>query len=161
MISIPDFNPEISDLNIFFLHLDAQWVPAQSPSCPALHATSADSRPPGPSVHGIFQARILEWVALFSSLGSYWPRDQTCISFMKYFASNLASSKIEINILFPTSTIFLHFFLIALHSLELDKPDPGPLLLASLPYLCPIYCSVQWTQVLSLIFFDTVPTSLV
>ena len=26
-----------------------------------------DYRPPGSSVHGIFQARILEWVAIFSS----------------------------------------------------------------------------------------------
>ena len=32
------------------------------------------------SVHGIFQARILEWVAISSSSGSSQPRDQTCIS---------------------------------------------------------------------------------
>ena len=32
-----------------------------------------------PFVHGIFQARILEWVAISSSRGSSWPRDQTCI----------------------------------------------------------------------------------
>ena len=36
--------------------------------------------PPGPSVHGIFQARILEWVAISSSRGSSRPRDQTHIS---------------------------------------------------------------------------------
>ena len=35
---------------------------------------------PGSSVHGIFQARILEWVAISFSRGSSWPRDQTCIS---------------------------------------------------------------------------------
>ena len=34
--------------------------------------------PLGSSVHGIFQARILEWVAIFSSRGSSWPRDWTC-----------------------------------------------------------------------------------
>ena len=33
----------------------------------------------GSSVHGIFQARILEWVANSSSRGSSWPRDQTCL----------------------------------------------------------------------------------
>ena len=33
--------------------------------------------PPGSSVHGIFQARILEWVAMPSSRGSSHPRDQT------------------------------------------------------------------------------------
>ena len=35
---------------------------------------------PGSSVHGIFQARILEWVAISSSKGSCWPKDQTHIS---------------------------------------------------------------------------------
>ena len=41
-----------------------------------------DCSPPGFSVHGILQARILEWVAMLSSRGSSWPRDQTCISFV-------------------------------------------------------------------------------
>ena len=35
--------------------------------------------PPGSSVHGILQARKLEWVAITSSRGSSQPRDQTCI----------------------------------------------------------------------------------
>ena len=38
---------------------------------------------PGSSVHGIFQARILEWVAIYFSRGSSQPRDHThmnCIS---------------------------------------------------------------------------------
>ena len=39
-----------------------------------------DCSPPGSSVHGIFQARILEWVAMPSSRGSFWPRDRTCHS---------------------------------------------------------------------------------
>ena len=34
-----------------------------------------DCSPPGSSVHGILQARILEWVAMLSSWGSYQPRD--------------------------------------------------------------------------------------
>ena len=38
---------------------------------------STDCSPPGSSVHGILQARILEWVAMSSSRGSSWPRDQT------------------------------------------------------------------------------------
>ena len=41
-----------------------------------------DCSPPGSSVHGILQARILEWVGIPSSRGSSWPRDQTCISFI-------------------------------------------------------------------------------
>ena len=35
---------------------------------------------PGSSVHGILQARILEWVAMPSSRGTSQPRDQTCVS---------------------------------------------------------------------------------
>ena len=35
---------------------------------------------PDPSVHGIFQARILEWVAISFSKGSFQPRDQTQVS---------------------------------------------------------------------------------
>ena len=36
--------------------------------------------PPGSSVHGILQARILEWVAMPSSRWSSQPRDQTQVS---------------------------------------------------------------------------------
>ena len=32
---------------------------------------------PGSSVHGIFMARILEWIAVTYSRGSSWPRDET------------------------------------------------------------------------------------
>ena len=39
-----------------------------------------DCSPPGSSVHGILQARILEWVAMSSSRGSSWPRDWTQVS---------------------------------------------------------------------------------
>ena len=36
-----------------------------------------DYSPSGSSVHGILQARILEWVAMPSSRGSFWSGDQT------------------------------------------------------------------------------------
>ena len=39
-----------------------------------------DCSPPGSSVHGILQARILEWVAMPSSRGSSQPRDPNQIS---------------------------------------------------------------------------------
>ena len=35
---------------------------------------------PYSSVNGIFQAKILEWVAVLSSRGSSWPRDRTHVS---------------------------------------------------------------------------------
>ena len=38
--------------------------------CPTL-CDSMDSSPPGSSVHGILQARILEWVAMRSSRGIF------------------------------------------------------------------------------------------
>ena len=38
-----------------------------------------DYSPPGSSVHGIFQAGILEWVAISFSRGSSWHRNQTHI----------------------------------------------------------------------------------
>ena len=34
--------------------------------------------PPGSSVHGSFQLRILEWAAISSSKRSSWPKDWTC-----------------------------------------------------------------------------------
>ena len=35
---------------------------------------------PNPSIHGIFQARILEWVAISFSRRPLWPRDWTWVS---------------------------------------------------------------------------------
>ena len=39
-----------------------------------------DCSPPGSSVLGILQARILQWVTISSSRGSSWPKDWTLIS---------------------------------------------------------------------------------
>ena len=39
-----------------------------------------DCSPPGSSVQGVLQARILEWVAISFSRGSSRPRDQTPVS---------------------------------------------------------------------------------
>ena len=47
-------------------------------SCPTLR-DPMDCRPPGSSVHGIFQARILEWVTIPFSRDSQ-PRDRTLVS---------------------------------------------------------------------------------
>ena len=45
-----------------------------TPSCPTL-CDPMDCSPPGSSVHGISQARVLEWVAISFSRGSSLPRD--------------------------------------------------------------------------------------
>ena len=55
-----------------------KWVLATR-SCPAL-CDPVDCSPPGSSVYGILQARVLEWVAISSSRASSWPRDQTQVS---------------------------------------------------------------------------------
>ena len=44
-----------------------------------------DYRPPGSSVHGIFQARILEWVSISFSRGSFRTKGQICISCLGEF----------------------------------------------------------------------------
>ena len=48
-------------------------------SCPTL-CNPMDCIPSGPSVYGIFQARILEWVAISFSRGSSGPRDRIHVS---------------------------------------------------------------------------------
>ena len=48
-----------------------------------------DCIPPGSSVHGVLQARVLEWVVIPSSRGSSPPRDQTRVSYIagKFFTT--------------------------------------------------------------------------
>ena len=48
--------------------------------CVSCSVDSMDCRPPGFSLHGILQARILEWVAMAFSRASSWPRDQNQVS---------------------------------------------------------------------------------
>ena len=51
-----------------------------------------DRCPPGSSVHGILQAKILQWVAMPSSRGSSHPRDGTRVSYISYIGSWQADS---------------------------------------------------------------------
>ena len=48
-------------------------------SCPTL-GNPMDCNPPGSSIHGMFQARVLEWVAISFSRGSSRLRDRTRVS---------------------------------------------------------------------------------
>ena len=56
-------------------------VASVNQSCPNL-CSPMDCSPPGFSVHGILQARLLEWVTFSSSRGSSPSRDQTRVSFV-------------------------------------------------------------------------------
>ena len=63
-----------------YVHPDTRVCCAMSwQLCPTLRS-SMDSSPPISSVHGILQARILEWIAMTSSRGSSWLKDWTRIS---------------------------------------------------------------------------------
>ena len=57
-------------------------MPVCAQSCPAF-CNPMGCRPPGPSAHGIFQTRILEWGVISCFRGSFQPKDQSqvfCIS---------------------------------------------------------------------------------
>ena len=79
---------------------------------------------PGSSVHGISQARILEWVDMPSSRGSSWPRDRTRVTWVSCIgrwvlyrwttwgvhqsgsSSNLVQEFIEFNLYFLSTPSF-------------------------------------------------------
>ena len=52
------------------------WKVLATQLCPIL-CKPMDCSPPGSSVHGIFKARILEWVAISYAKGPSWPKDWT------------------------------------------------------------------------------------
>ena len=58
--------------------------------CPTL-CDPLDCSPPDFSVYGIFQARILEWVAISFSWRSSWPRGQTFIFCVAHIADGFFS----------------------------------------------------------------------
>ena len=51
-------------------------------SCVQLFCNPMDYSPPGSFVHGISQARLLEWVTISFSRGSSHPRDQTQVPWL-------------------------------------------------------------------------------
>ena len=69
---------------------DLKFKVAQS--CPTL-CYPVYCSPPGSSVHGIFQARIMEWVAISFSRGSSQPRDWTQFSRIAGRCFNLCATK--------------------------------------------------------------------
>ena len=76
--------------------------------CPTLCA-SVDCCLPGSSVHGILQARLLEWVAISFSRRSSRPRDRTQVSHIAGRRFNLWATREA------ASTLMSPFFLLYLH----------------------------------------------
>ena len=69
--------------------------------CPTL-CDLMNCSPPGFSVHGILQARILEWIAIPFSRRSSWPRDWNQVScFVGRFFTVWATGKILVKLLSP------------------------------------------------------------
>ena len=52
-----------------------------------------DCSPSGSSVHGILQAKTLEWVAMSPSTGSSQYRDQTCVSCIPFIAGRFFTTE--------------------------------------------------------------------
>ena len=80
-LSLPSMTPSNWFLFPSFLHelFHYLFLKEVAQSCPTL-CNLMDSSLPGSSIHGIFQATILEWVAISFSRVSSWPRDWTWVS---------------------------------------------------------------------------------
>ena len=71
-------SPHIMSTHTRQLHV--AWASSRYGHTMSLQSCSTLCNPPGSSVHGILQARILEWVAISSSRKYSQPRDQICVS---------------------------------------------------------------------------------
>ena len=78
-------------------------------SCPTL-CDPMDCSPPGSSVHGILQARILEWVAISFSRGSSQPRDWTRVSCIAGRHFILWATRVITNTLFQQPKRWLYIW---------------------------------------------------
>ena len=91
-----DFHPFVT-CSVSFMQDDVTVAVCLLLSSVQLFTTPSTS-PPGSSVRGILQARILEWVAIPFSRGSSWPRDQTQVS---YIAGEFFTTWVVKNLLEP------------------------------------------------------------
>ena len=64
-----------------------------------------DSSPPSSSIHGILQAKILEWVDISFSRGSSRPRDQTQVSHIAGRRFNLCTTREALKYKNPSTNI--------------------------------------------------------
>ena len=116
-------------------------------SCPTL-CNPLDCSPPGSSVHGISQARILEWVAISYPKGSSRPRDQTsiaCISCIgRWILHHCATWKASIK----TSTLVFNISFIKVHAIVFNVRTIfsfWPVIIC--PFISSISYSVVWFTV--------------
>ena len=97
LIQIHNSNASIQKLkgkplkSICFGRLPPKWSHEVIQWCPTL-CDPMDCSLPGASLHGILQARVLEWVAISFSRGSSWPSDRTWVSRIAGRRSNLCAT---------------------------------------------------------------------
>ena len=91
-------------------------------SCPTL-CDPMNCSPSGSYVHGILQARILEWVAMPFSRGSSWPRNQTRVSCIsgRFFTVWATSEAFQLNDLEQIFCPLLAFVCLALSAVPTHK----------------------------------------
>ena len=70
--------------------------------------------PPSFSVHGIFHAGTLEWVAFSYSRGTSWPRNRTCISCISCIGGRF----------FTTSVCFIYGYIVGIALLHIWVSSP-------------------------------------
>ena len=109
--------------NVLFLFLPARicfWAPLKWSEVTRSYLTLCDPMDgslPGSTIHGIFQARILEWAAISFSRGSSQPRGWTrvsCIADRRFtiWATREASSVILISVIILFSSNISALYLV-------------------------------------------------
>ena len=107
---------ELSLCNLYLLMNISKKVSEVSQSCPTLCDPVVCSLP-GFSVHGILQARILEWVAISFSRGSSRPRDRTQVSHIGDRCFNLwATREVTISVRW-----YVNYFLLTVYKCTFNK----------------------------------------
>ena len=102
-----------------------------------------DCSPPGSSLHGILQARVLEWVAISFSRGSSWPRDRTWVSRIPGRRFNLWATREASNVEYLLNVFFPLYICLHLHgdSLSLSSGYSNTLPTGVLPQRAHIFSS--------------------
>ena len=96
---------ELQAVFLSLIHVKVKVLVTQS--CPTL-SNPMDSNPPGFSVHRIFQARILEWLAIPFSRESSQPRDGTWLSCIASRFFTVWATRGFIHVYTPVIGCFMH-----------------------------------------------------
>ena len=107
-----------------------------------------ESSPPVSPAHGIFQARILEWSAIFYSRESSWPRGQTWVSWVSSISQQVLCRECHLGKP-PMCGLFIYCLdELCFHS-ESVESGHRRVLLSILPYMwvssMPLFLQIKYT----------------